>query len=130
MGIHILGTDFFFHIHVHRGAGAYICGEETALIESLEGKRGEPRTRPPYPPSYGYKGLPTLVNNVESYAAVQSIVLNGADWYRGLSGWKTPGTKIYMLLGQINQPGLFEAPFGITLRQAIDEFGGGMIESL
>lgn len=126
LGKNIQGTDFSFDIHVHRGAGAYICGEETALIESLEGKRGEPRTRPPYPPSYGYKGLPTLVNNVESYAASPAIVLNGADWYRSLSTWKTPGTKIYMILGHINRPGLFEAPFGITLRQAIDQFGGGM----
>ncbi len=126
LGDHIQGTDFSFHIHVHRGAGAYICGEETALIESLEGKRGEPRLRPPYPPSFGFRGLPTLVNNVESYAAVPTIVSNGADWYRSLSDFRTPGTKLYMLLGHINRPGLFEAPFGITLSQAIQEFGGGM----
>ncbi|MEW5868671.1 MAG: NADH-ubiquinone oxidoreductase-F iron-sulfur binding region domain-containing protein [Chloroflexota bacterium] len=126
LGERIQETDFSFHIHVHRGAGAYICGEETALIESLEGKRGEPRLRPPYPPSAGYRGLPTLVNNVESYAAVPAIVANGANWYRSLSAWRTPGTKLYMLLGHINRPGLFEAPFGITLRQAIEDFGGGM----
>jgi NADH:ubiquinone oxidoreductase subunit F (NADH-binding) len=126
LGEHILGTDFSFHIHVHRGAGAYICGEETALIESLEGKRGEPRLRPPYPPSYGYLGFPTLVNNVESFSSVPAILSNGAEWYRSLSDWPTPGTKLYMILGHINQPGLFEAPFGVTLRQAIDEFGGGM----
>jgi NADH:ubiquinone oxidoreductase subunit F (NADH-binding) len=126
LGEHIHGSDFSFHIHVHLGAGAYICGEETALIESLEGKRGEPRTRPPYPPTAGYHGLPTLVNNVESYAAVPAIILNGANWYRGLSGAATPGTKIYMLLGHINQPGLFEAPFGLTLRQVIEDFGGGL----
>jgi NADH:ubiquinone oxidoreductase subunit F (NADH-binding) len=128
LGEHIQGSDFSFHIHVHLGAGAYICGEETALIESLEGKRGEPRTRPPYPPTYGYHGLPTLVNNVESYAAVPAIILNGAEWYRSLSGATIPGTKIYMLLGHIKRPGLFEAPFGLTLRHIIEDYGGGMRE--
>jgi NADH:ubiquinone oxidoreductase subunit F (NADH-binding)/NADH:ubiquinone oxidoreductase subunit E len=126
LGENIQGSQFSFHVHVHRGAGAYICGEETALIESLEGKRGEPRIRPPYPPSYGYQGKPTLVNNVESYAAVPAILCNGAQWYRSLSSASTPGTKMYMVLGHINQPGLFEAPFGLTLRQVIDDFGGGM----
>jgi NADH-quinone oxidoreductase subunit F len=126
LGEHIQDSDFSFHIHVHRGAGAYICGEETALIESLEGKRGEPRIRPPYPPSYGYQGKPTLVNNVESYAAVPAILCNGAQWYRSLSHAHTPGTKMYMVLGHVNYPGLFEAPFGLTLRQVIDDFGGGM----
>ncbi len=126
LGDLICGSNFSFHIHVHLGAGAYICGEETALIESLEGKRGEPRTRPPYPPTAGYHGLPTLVNNVESYAAVPAIILNGSVWYRSLSGATIPGTKIYMLMGHVNYPGLFEAPFGLTLRQIIDDFGGGM----
>ena len=126
LGDHIQGSDFSFHIHLHRGAGAYICGEETALIESLEGKRGEPRLRPPYPPVAGYHGLPTLVNNVESFAAVASITKNGAEWYRHLSGASTPGTKMYMLLGHVNRPGLFEAPFGLTLRQLIEDFGAGM----
>jgi NADH:ubiquinone oxidoreductase subunit F (NADH-binding)/NADH:ubiquinone oxidoreductase subunit E len=126
LGDQVHGSNFSFHIHVHLGAGAYICGEETALIESLEGKRGEPRTRPPYPPTAGYHGLPTLVNNVESYAAVPAIVLNGSDWYHTLSGATSPGTKIYMLMGHINHPGLFEAPFGLTLRQIIEDFGGGM----
>jgi len=127
LGENIQETDFSFHIHVHLGAGAYICGEETALIESLEGKRGEPRNRPPYPPTAGYLNLPTLVNNVESYNAVPAILLNGAAWYRSLSTYPTPGTKMYMLLGHVNQPGLFEAPFGLTLRQVIDQFGGGML---
>lgn len=126
LGNNILGSQFSFHIQVHRGAGAYICGEETALIESLEGKRGEPRLRPPYPPTAGFRGLPSLVNNVESYAAVPSILKNGSAWYRSLSTWKTPGTKLFMLLGHIHKPGLFEAPFGLTLRQIIDNFGGGM----
>ena len=126
LGEQIQNSAFSFHVHVHRGAGAYICGEETALIESLEGKRGEPRLRPPYPPTAGYHGLPTLVNNVESYAAVPAIIQHGAVWYRSLSSQKTPGTKLYMLIGHVNRPGLFEAPFGLTLRQIIDEFGGGM----
>ena len=128
LGVDIRGSGFEFHVHVHRGAGAYICGEETALIESLEGKRGEPRNRPPYPPTAGYHNLPTLVNNVESYAAVPAIVQRGAAWFRSLSAATTPGTKLYMLLGHVNTPGLFEAPFGLTLRQVIDEFGGGMRE--
>ncbi len=128
LGKNILGGEFSFKIHVHRGAGAYICGEETALIESLEGKRGEPRMRPPYPPSYGFRGKPTAVNNVESYAAVPHILKNGADWWKSLSKYSTPGTKMYMVLGHIKNPGLFEAPFGLTLRQIIDEFGGGMLD--
>lgn len=126
LGYNIQSSDFSFSIHIHRGAGAYICGEETALIESLEGKRGEPRNRPPYPPSFGYLGLPTLVNNVESFAAVPAILENGADWYRSLSNARTPGTKMYLLMGHINRPGLFEAPFDLTLNQIINDFGGGM----
>ena len=128
LGENILGSGFSFKIHVHRGAGAYICGEETALIESLEGKRGEPRMRPPYPPSYGFRGKPTAVNNVESYAAVPHILKNGVDWWKSLSNYSTPGTKMYMVLGHIKNPGLFEAPFGVTLRQIIDDFGGGMLD--
>ncbi len=128
LGENILGSGFSFKIHVHRGAGAYICGEETALIESLEGKRGEPRMRPPYPPSYGFRGKPTAVNNVESYAAVPHILKNGVDWWKSLSNYSTPGTKMYMVLGHIKNPGLFEAPFGVTLRQIINDFGGGMLD--
>jgi NADH:ubiquinone oxidoreductase subunit F (NADH-binding)/NADH:ubiquinone oxidoreductase subunit E len=127
LGENILGSNFSFHIHIHRGAGAYICGEETALIESLEGKRGEPRIRPPYPPQNGYHGCPTAVNNVESFAAVPHILKNGAGWWKSLSGYTTPGTKLYMVLGHIKNPRLFEAPFGLTLRQIIDNFGGGML---
>ncbi|MGD8404230.1 MAG: NADH-ubiquinone oxidoreductase-F iron-sulfur binding region domain-containing protein [Anaerolineales bacterium] len=128
LGENILDSGFSFKIHVHRGAGAYICGEETALIESLEGKRGEPRLRPPYPPSYGFRGQPTAVNNVESFAAVPHIAKNGADWWKSLSDYDTPGTKMYMILGHVKNPGLFEAPFGLSLRQLIDDFGGGMLE--
>ena len=128
LGENISGTDFSFNIHVHRGAGAYICGEETALIESLEGKRGEPRLRPPYPPTYGFRGQPTAVNNVESFCAVPHILKNGAEWWKSLSTYATPGTKMYMVLGHVKNPGLFEAPFGLTLRQIIEEFGGGMAD--
>lgn len=127
LGENILGGDFSFKIHVHRGAGAYICGEETALIESLEGKRGEPRLRPPYPPQYGFRGQPTAVNNVESFCAAPHILKNGAEWWKSLSNYATPGTKMYMALGHVKNPGLFEAPFGLTLRQIIEDFGGGML---
>lgn len=127
LGKNIQNSDFSFQIHVHRGAGAYICGEETALIESLEGRRGEPRLRPPYPPTYGFRGRPTIVNNVETFAAVAHILSRSADWWRGLAPYSTPGVKLYMLLGHVQTPGLFEAPFGLTLRQVIDDFGGGML---
>jgi NADH:ubiquinone oxidoreductase subunit F (NADH-binding) len=148
LGESIRWSNVSFHIHVHRGAGAYICGEETALLESLEGKRGEPRVRPPYPTTHGYHGLPTIVNNVETFSAVPAIIANGAAWYREVrmnnvqtrhpaplrfgdySGASlpatTPGTKMYTLLGHVNRPGLFEAPYGLTLRQIVDDFGGGM----
>ncbi len=126
LGKNILGSGFSFKIRVHRGAGAYICGEETALLESLEGKRGEPRLRPPYPPTSGFRGMPTAVNNVESFCAAPHILKNGADRWKSLSSYSTPGTKIYMILGHVKNPGLFEAPFGLTLRQIIDDFGGGM----
>jgi len=125
LGENILGSGFSFKIRIHRGAGAYICGEETALIESLEGKRGEPRLRPPFPPTYGFRGQPTAVNNVESFCAVPHILKNGAEWWKTLTAYSTPGTKIYMVLGHVKTPGLFEAPFGLTLRQII-KMGGGM----
>jgi NADH:ubiquinone oxidoreductase subunit F (NADH-binding)/NADH:ubiquinone oxidoreductase subunit E len=126
LGECILGTPFSLALHVHRGAGAYICGEETALLESLEGRRGEPRLRPPYPTTHGYRGCPTVVNNVETFAMVSAIVRQGADWFRALGDPQTPGTKLYTLLGHVNRPGLFEAPYGLTLRQVIEQFGGGM----
>jgi NADH:ubiquinone oxidoreductase subunit F (NADH-binding) len=128
LGDNIQGSGFSFHIHVHQGAGAYICGEETALIESLEGKRGEPRLRPPYPPTFGFRGCPTAVNNIESFTAVPHIMKNSSDWWKSLSTYSVPGTKLYMILGHVKQPGLFEAPFGLTLRQIIDDYGGGMLD--
>jgi NADP-reducing hydrogenase subunit HndC len=126
LGNHIFGTDFSFHIHPHAGAGAYICGEETALIESLEGKRGMPRPRPPYPTTFGLFGKPTVVNNVETMANVPAILRNGAMWYRELGSPKSTGTKVYSMLGSVNFTGLIEVPMGITLREVIDIYGKGM----
>jgi NADH:ubiquinone oxidoreductase subunit F (NADH-binding)/NADH:ubiquinone oxidoreductase subunit E len=126
LGSRIAGSEFGFDVHVHRGAGAYICGEETALLESLEGKRGEPRLRPPFPTTSGYRGQPTAISNVETFAAVPQILARGAAWYRSIGNPQTPGTKLYTVLGDVDRPGLFEAPYGITLRQIIDVFGGGM----
>jgi len=126
LGNNIFGTDFCFHIHVHSGAGAYICGEETALIESIEGKRGEPRPRPPYPTTNGLWNKPTLVNNVETLANVPPIIRNGASWYRKLGTPSSPGTKVYTILGKINETGIIEVPMGITLREVITIYGKGM----
>ena len=126
LGEHIFGTDFSFHIHAHAGAGAYICGEETALIESLEGKRGMPRARPPYPTTYGLFGQPTVVNNVETLANVPPILRNGALWYREIGSAKSAGTKVYTILGNVNFTGAIEVPMGITLREVIDIYGKGM----
>ena len=126
LGNNIFGSDFSFEIHVHSGAGAYICGEETALIESIEGKRGEPRSRPPYPTTHGLWGKPTVVNNVETLANIPPIIRNGWSWYRQFGTPSSPGTKVYMILGNVNNPGLIEVPMGITLREIISIYGGGM----
>lgn len=126
LGDQIGGSGFSFRVHVHRGAGAYICGEETALLESLEGRRGEPRIRPPYPVTFGYRGRPTIVNNVETLCSAPSIVLRGADWYRSLGTAGSPGVKLFTVYGHVNRPGVFEAPFGTTLRQIVEQFGGGL----
>jgi len=126
LGSNIFGSNFSFDLHVHSGAGAYICGEETALIESIEGKRGEPRARPPYPTTHGLWGKPTLVNNVETLANVTSIILKGADWYRSFGTLSSPGTKVYTILGNVNVTGLIEVPMGITLREVVAIYGKGM----
>jgi NADP-reducing hydrogenase subunit HndC len=126
LGDHIFGTNFNFHIHLHAGAGAYICGEETALIESIEGKRGMPRARPPYPPTFGLFGKPTVVNNVETLANVPPIIRNGASWYHQFGSPMSVGTKVYTILGNVNFTGLIEVPMGITLREIIDIYGKGM----
>lgn len=122
----IFGTNFSFDIHVHGGAGAYICGEETALIESIEGKRGEPRARPPYPTTNGLWDKPTLVNNVETLANVPPILRNGAEWYRKFGTPSSPGTKVYTIMGNVNVTGLIEVPMGITLREVMTIYAKGM----
>jgi len=126
LGNNIFGTGFNFNIHVHAGAGAYVCGEETALIESLEGKRGEPRSRPPYPVTNGLWNKPTLVNNVETLANIPPIIRNGADWYRSIGTPSSPGTKVYTIMGNINFSGVIEVPMGITLREVINIYAKGM----
>lgn len=126
LGEGLLNSNFNFDIHIHAGAGAYICGEETALIESIEGKRGEPRARPPYPPTNGLWGKPTLVNNVETLANVPPILRNGPEWFRGIGTPKSTGTKVYTILGNVNQTGVIEVPMGITLREVIAIYAKGM----
>ena len=126
LGDRILGSRQNFHIKLRRGAGSYICGEETALIESLEGKRGIPRLRPPYPTTHGLWGKPTLVNNVETLARVPAIMEKGAHWYRQLGRGEAAGTKIYCLSGQVIKPGAYELPMGTTARELIYECGGGL----
>jgi NADP-reducing hydrogenase subunit HndC len=126
LGRDIFGSGFDFDIHVHAGAGAYICGEETALIESIEGKRGEPRARPPYPTTNGLWDKPTAVNNVETLANVPPIIRNGSSWYRRFGTSNSPGTKVYTILGNVNVTGLVEVPMGITLREVVAIYGKGM----
>jgi NADP-reducing hydrogenase subunit HndC len=126
LGENIFGSGFNFDIHIHIGAGAYICGEETALIESIEGKRGEPRSRPPYPTTNGLWQKPTLVNNVETLANVPAILRQGASWYRAFGTPSSPGTKVYTILGNVNVTGLVEVPMGITLREMIAIYARGM----
>jgi len=126
LGNQIFSSNFNFDIHIHSGAGAYICGEETALIESIEGKRGEPRSRPPYPTTHGLWGMPTLVNNVETLANIPPILRNGANWYSKIGTASSPGTKVYTILGNVNITGLIEVPMGITLREVIAIYAKGM----
>jgi len=126
LGKKIFGSSFNFDLEIREGAGAYICGEETALIESIEGKRGEPRNKPPFPPSVGLWGKPTIVNNVETLANIPQIILNGAAWYKSLGTAASPGTKVFTLVGNINNPGLIEVPMGITLREIIYDIGHGI----
>ncbi len=125
LGRRILGSDLSLDIYVHRGAGAYICGEETALIESLEGRRGQPRLKPPFPAIEGLYASPTVVNNVETLACVPHIVTRGAEWFRGIGSEKSPGPKLYCLSGHVSKPGLYELPMGIPLRRLVEEHAGG-----
>ncbi len=127
LGDNILGSDFSFHIKVKLGAGAFVCGEETALIASVEGKRGMPRTRPPFPANSGLWGKPTNINNVETWASVPAIINNGSDWYSDIGTEKSTGTKVFSLVGKIKNSGLVEVPMGIKLRDIIFEIGGGVL---
>jgi NADH-quinone oxidoreductase subunit F len=124
LGQNILGSGYDLELVVHAGAGAYICGEETALLDSLEGRRGQPRLRPPFPAVAGLYAAPTVVNNVESIASVPSIVANGPDWFTAMGTEKSSGFGFFSLSGHINRPGQYEAPLGVTLRQLIDLAGG------
>jgi len=126
LGDRILDSEISFDIEIKKGAGAYVCGEETALIESIEGKRGYPRLKPPYPGAVGLWGRPTVVNNVETLANVPPILLRGAEWFRSFGTKSCPGTKVYTILGRVTHPGLIEVEMGTTLRAIIEEFGGGV----
>jgi NADH-quinone oxidoreductase subunit F len=126
LGENIQGSNYSLKIYTHLGAGAYICGEETALLESIEGKRGQPRVRPPFPPSQGLYNKPTVVNNVETLSSVPYIITHGAEGYRKFGTEKSPGTKIFSLSGNVNNPGNYELPLGTTFRELIFEHGGGI----
>ena len=126
LGNDILGSGFSFDIELRYGAGAFVCGEETALIHSMEGRRGEPTVKPPYPSESGYKGYPTNVNNVETYANIPPILLRGAEWFSSIGTEKSKGTKVFALAGKVNNVGLIEVPMGTTLREVIFEIGGGI----
>ncbi len=128
LGPEICGTRFSFRVDLRLGAGAFVCGEETALIASVEGKRGTPRPRPPYPAMEGLFGEPTLLNNVETYSNIPPIIRNGGDWYAGIGTEKSKGTKVFALAGRIENTGLVEVPMGITLREMVFEIGGGIPE--
>jgi bidirectional [NiFe] hydrogenase diaphorase subunit len=126
MGSQVFESTFDFKVDIRIGAGAFVCGEETALIHSIEGGRGTPRTRPPYPAQSGLDGCPTLINNVESYANIAPIIRSGAAWYANIGTATSKGTKIFALTGKIGNNGLIEVPMGITLREIVEEMGGGV----
>ncbi|MGB9790419.1 MAG: NADH-quinone oxidoreductase subunit NuoF [Thermotoga caldifontis] len=126
LGKNILGSNFSFDLTVRLGAGAYVCGEETALLESIEGKSGRPRLKPPYPPTHGLFGKPTVINNVETFANVPQIILNGANWFKQFGTKGSPGTKVFSLVGNVVRRGIVEVPMGVTVRELIYKFGGGL----
>ena len=126
LGDNIWGTDFSFDVEVRYGAGAFVCGEETALLESIEGRRGQPRQKPPFPANAGLFQKPTLINNVETFANITRIILNGADWYSSIGTETSKGTKVFALGGNVNNIGLVEVPMGTTLREIIYDIGGGI----
>lgn len=127
LGENLFGTDYSLNIYTHLGAGAYICGEETALLNSMEGIMGQPRLRPPFPPAVGLYNKPTVVNNVETLANVALILEKGAQWYRSFGTEESAGTKVFSLSGKVNKPGNYELPFGATYRELIYEYGGGIV---
>lgn len=129
LGDKLFGSDYSLRIHTHLGAGAYICGEETALLESIEGKRGQPRIRPPFPAVYGLYGKPTVINNVETLTNVPLIVEKGADWYKSMGTGDSAGVKIFSLSGRVNNPGNYELLFGTTFRELIYKYGGGVMDA-
>ncbi len=126
LGEKLFGTDYSLHIYTHLGAGAYICGEESAMLESIEGKRGQPRIRPPFPAVKGLYNKPTVINNVETLTNLPMILANGSDWYKALGTPDSAGVKIFSLSGRVRKPGNYELPFGTTFRQLIYEHGGGV----
>ena len=126
LGKNIWGTDFSFDLNIRLGAGAFVCGEETALLESIEGRAGRPRLKPPFPANVGLWQKPTLINNVETYANITKIILNGADWYAGIGTEKSKGTKVFALGGNVVNTGLVEVPMGTTLREIVYDIGGGI----
>jgi NADH-quinone oxidoreductase subunit F len=128
IGPDVMGSGFGIEVYTHRGAGAYICGEETGLLESLEGKRAYPRNRPPFPAIQGAFGCPTVVNNVETLHNVPHIINRGADWYKSIGPEKSPGPKLFCLSGHLNKPGLYELPMGFPLRDLIYDIGGGILD--
>ena len=125
IGDDILGSGFSFRLHINKGAGAFVCGEGSALTASIEGERGMPRTKPPRTVEQGLFGKPTVLNNVETYANVPMIILNGSDWYHTIGTKDSPGTKAFAVTGSINNTGLIEVPMGTTLREVIYDIGGG-----
>jgi NADH-quinone oxidoreductase subunit F len=129
LGSNILGSGFSLHLEVRRGAGAYICGEETAQFESIEGKRGFPRVKPPFPTTHGLFGKPTVINNVETFCNIPYIIANGAQEYRKIGTPGPSGTKLFCVSGDVARPGLYEVPFGVTLRHLIEDLAGGMREA-
>ncbi|HDM77855.1 MAG TPA: NADH-quinone oxidoreductase subunit NuoF [Deltaproteobacteria bacterium] len=126
LGKNILGSNFSFKINLYRGAGAYVCGEETALLDSLEGKKGQSRVKPPFPTFVGLKNKPTVLNNVETFANIPEIILNGGEWFSKIGSPLSPGTKLYCLSGDINKPGVYELPTNITLKELLEKYGGGV----
>ena len=126
LGKNIFGTNFSFDIEIRLGAGAFVCGEETALLESIEGRRGQPRVKPPYPAQSGLWGMPTLINNVETYANIAQIILKGPEWYSSIGTENSKGTKVFALGGNVNNVGLVEVPMGTTLREIVYDIGGGI----